>query len=420
MAGWGFKKDGRVVLSGIGVISSIGTGRDRYWEALCRGETGFRRITLFDPTSFHVQSAGEISDFDPLSLLGKKGLRELDRSTRLICSAARLALDDARLSITEDNTGSIGVSLGTTFGSLHSISQFDRSGLIEGPRFVNPSHFPNTVINSPASHVSIRFKIKGFNTTISTGFCASLDAVSYAADFIKLNRADAVLAGGVEELCEETFLGFHNLGWLSGMNGSDPVSCPFDAGRNGIILSEGAAILVLESEEHARARGADILAEVLGYGNSFDPLADSSFERAGQGLKNAIDLALQDASLQPENIDYICACSNSTKGLDWMETRVIKKVFGKHAPAIPVSSIKSMVGESFSASGALALAAATGAIQKGLVPPTVNYKEKDPECDLDYVPNTARRKQIKTALVTSADPYGQNAAVVLGRYGQDA
>ncbi len=416
MAGWGFKQDGRVVLSGIGVISSIGTGRDKYWEALCRGETGFRKITLFDSTSFRVHSAGEISDFDPLPLLGKKGLRDLDRSTRLICSAAKLALDDARLSITEDNTGSVGVSIGTTFGSLHSISQFDRSGLIEGPRFVNPSHFPNTVINSPASHVSIRFKIKGFNTTISTGFCASLDAISYAADFIKLNRADVVLAGGVEELCEETFLGFHTLGCLSGMNGSDPVSCPFDAKRNGVILSEGAAILVLESEEHARARGAEILAEVLGYGNAFDPLSDSSFDRAGQGLKNAIHLALQDASLQPEDIDYISACSNSTKGLDRMETRVIKEVFGKHASTVPVSSIKSMVGESFSASGALSLAAAVGAIQKGSIPPTVNYTDRDPECDLDYVPNMARQKQIQTVLVTSADPYGQNAAVIVGRY----
>ncbi len=406
----------KVVITGIGVLSSIGIGRDKYWEALCRGETGFHKITLFDTSPFHVHSAGEISDFDPLPLLGKKGLRDLDRSTRLICSAARLALDDVRLSITEDNTGSIGVSIGTTFGSLHSISQFDRSGLIEGPRFVNPSHFPNTVINSPASQVSIRFKIKGFNTTISTGFCASLDAVSYAADFIRLNRADVVLAGGVEELCEETFLGFHNLGWLSGLNGSDPVSCPYDARRNGIILSEGAAILVLESDEHARVRGAEVLAEVLGYGNSFDPLADSSFERGGQGLKNAITLALRDASLQTEDIDYICACSNSTKGLDRMETKVIKEVFGRRASAVPVSSVKSMVGESFSASGALSLAAAAGAIQKGLIPPTVNYKERDPECDLDCVPNEARQKQIKTVLVTSVDPYGQNAAVILAAY----
>ena len=421
MAVWGCRlgSDRRVVLSGIGVLSSIGIGRERYWEALCRGETGFHKITLFDTAPFRVHRAGEITDFDPVSFLGKKGLRDIDRSTRLICSAAKLALDDARLSITEDNTGSIGVSIGTTFGSLHSISQFDLSGLIEGPRFVNPSHFPNTVINSPASQVSIRFKIKGFNTTISTGFCASLDAVSYASDFIKLNRADVVLAGGVEELCEETFLGFHTLGWLSGLEGSEPVSCPFDARRNGIILSEGAAVLVLEDKDHAVNRSATILAEVVGYGNSFDPSADSSFERAGQGLKNSITLALQDASLQPEDIDYICACSNSTRGLDRMETRVIKEVFGKNASAIPVSSIKSMAGESFSASGALSLAAAAGAIQNGLIPPTVNYKEKDPECDLDYVPNTARQKQIKTVLVTAADPYGQNAAVILGRYGQD-
>ena len=235
----------RIVITGIGVLSPIAIGRDAYWERLSQGKTGFRPVTLFDTTPFHVNVAGEIDDFDPLSFLGKKGLRDLDRSTRLICSAAKLAINDSRLDITEDNTHSMGVSIGTTFGSLHSISQFDRSGLIDGPRYVNPSHFPNTVINSPASQVSIRFKIKGFNTTISTGFCASLDAVSYASDFIKLNRADVVLAGGVEELCEETFLGFHQLCCLSGTEGAEPVYCPFSARRHGIILSEGAGLLVL-------------------------------------------------------------------------------------------------------------------------------------------------------------------------------
>jgi 3-oxoacyl-[acyl-carrier-protein] synthase II len=186
----------RITITGIGILSPIGIGREAYWEGLFQGKTGFRPITLFDSALFRVHVAGEIKDFDALSFLGKKGLRDLDRSTRLICSAAKLAIDDSRLEITEDNSHSTGVSIGTTFGSLHSISQFDRSGLIDGPRFVNPSHFPNTVINSPASQVSIRFKVKGFNSTISTGFCASLDAVSYAADFIKLNRANVVLAGG--------------------------------------------------------------------------------------------------------------------------------------------------------------------------------------------------------------------------------
>lgn len=407
--------DRKVVITGLGIISPLGIGRESYWEALSRGRTGFRQITLFDATPFNVQIAGEITDFDPVVFLGKKGLRTLDRSTTLISSAAKLAMDDSRLQITEENTRSMGVSVASTFGSLHSIFQFDREGLIEGPKLVNPSHFPNTVINSPASQVSIRFGIRGFNTTISTGFCAGLDAVSYASDFIRLNRADVVLAGGVEELCEETFFGFHRLGYLSGADGSSPVCCPFDARRNGMVLSEGAAILVLEEEEHALKRGADILVKILGYGNSFDPSADNNFGHDGTGLKRAVSLALKDASLRREDIDYVSSSANSTKGLDRMETRALKDVFGEHAFRIPVSSIKSMLGESFSASGALSLAAAVGAINKGTISPTVNYQQKDSECDLDYVPNESRQKRVNNILATSADPYGQNSALIVGR-----
>ncbi len=408
-----------IVITGIGIISPIGIGKENFWDGLFQGRTGFKNITLFDTSSLKVRIAGEISDFDPIALLGKKGLRTLDRSTKLINSAAKLAIEDANLQIKKENTNFIGVTIGTTFGSLHSIAQFDRDGLIEGPKYVNPSHFPNTVINSPASQVSIRFNIKGFNTTISTGFCASLDAVSYASDFIKLNRADVVLAGGVEELCEETFLGFHNLGCLSGLNGLNPICCPFDARRNGTILSEGAGVLVLENEEHALKRGARILAKIKGCGNCFDPFMDMYFNGNGKGLKNAITLALQDAFLNPEDIDYIAASANSTKGLDKMETGVIKEVFRNYAHNIPVSSIKSMVGESFSASGALAIVAAIGAIQRQMIPPTVNYVEKDPECDLDYVPNIARQKRINNVLILSSDPYGNNSAIVVGKYEQD-
>ena len=405
-----------IAITGIGVLSPIAIGKDAYWEGLFQGKSAFHPITLFDTSNYQVGMAGEIAEFDPLPFLGKKGLRDLDRSTRLICSAAKLAIDDSRIEITDQTTHSTGVSIGTTFGSLHSISQFDRSGLIDGPRYVNPSHFPNTVINSPASQVSIRFKIKGFNTTISTGFCAGLDAVSYAADFIRLNRADVVLAGGVEELCEETFMGFHNLGCLSGMNGSAPICCPFDARRNGVILSEGAGIIVLEDEKHAIDRDAAILASVLGYGNAFDPSAERSFDHAGKGLQKAIAIALRDSSLRPEDIDYICSGGNSTIGLDRMETDVIKNIFREHAFKIPVSSVKSMIGESFSASGIMSLAAAVGALQKDLVPPTINYQERDLACDLDYVPNSSRQRRIQNILVTAADPYGQNSAVILGRY----
>jgi 3-oxoacyl-[acyl-carrier-protein] synthase II len=405
-----------IIITGIGVLSPIGIGREQYWEGLSRGRTGFSTISLFDTSGFDVSVAGEIRNFDPLTLLGKKGLRELDRSTRLISSAAKLAIEDSGFEISEENTQSVGVSVGTTFGSLHSISQFDQTGLIEGPRYVNPSHFPNTVINSPASRISIRFKIKGFNATISTGFCAGIDAISYACDFIRLKRADMVLAGGVEELCEETFSGFYKLGCLSGRNGSDTICRPFDARRNGTVLSEGAALLVLESEEHALTRGADILAKISGYGNSFDPEARMDFGHQGNGLKNAVGIALKDASLSPEDIDYVSSCANSTKGLDRMESSVLKDVLGGHAYKIPISSIKSMIGEAFSASGALSCAAAACTLRNGIIPPTVNYAERDPDCDLDYVPNEPREKDIHNALVVSSDPYGNNSAIILSKY----
>ncbi len=403
--------DREVVVTGIGVLSPIAVGRENYWDALKHGKTGFREISLFDTARFKVNIGGEITDFDPVRFLGKKGLRTLDRSTRFICSSAKLALDDAHLDITEDNTNSIGVSVGTTFGSLHSISQFDREGLTEGPRYVNPSLFPNTVINSPASQISIRFGIKGFNTTISTGFCASLDALIYASDFIKFKRAEAVLAGGVEELCEETFMMFHELGFLSGTKGGTPISCPYDTRRNGFILSEGTSVLVLESEEHASGRNARVLAKVSGYGSSFESSNDNYYG-SGNGLKIAITGALQSASLNAHDIDYICSSANSTKELDMIEARVIKEIFGDQQP---ISSIKSMIGESFSASGALAVSAAVGALNMDFLPPTVNYQESDLNSDLDYVPNISRIKIVNNVLIMSSDPFGSHSALILER-----
>lgn len=405
----------RIVITGMGIISPIGTGRDSFWQSLITGKDGFREITLFDTSSFKVRIGGEV-EFEPAEFLGKKGLRDLDRSTRLVCSAAKLAIDDSRLLIDEETTYSAGVSIGTTFGSLHSISQFDRIGLIEGPRFVNPSHFPNTVINSPASQISIRFNIKGFNTTISTGFCSSLDAISYGVDFIRMNRARVVLAGGVEELCEETFMGFHILGCLSGLDGSEPLCCPFDRRRNGAVLSEGAGVIVIEEEGNALRRGANILSVVKGYGNAFDPDAEIGFNHDGKGLAEAVRIALSDASLLPEEIDCVISSANSTRGLDRLETRALKEALGGHAFRVPVTSIKSMIGETYSASGILSLSAAVEVLQKNVVPPTLNYEISDPECDLNYVHGQPRRAEINNILITAADPYGQNSAIIIGRY----
>ncbi len=406
-----------IVVTGTGVVSPIGLGKTAYWDALFQGTVGLRPITLFH-ADWSSPTAGEISNFDALPYLGKKGLRDLDRSARLLCTAARFALEDGGLQPDGEAAAALGVSVGATFGSLHSISQFDRSGLIEGPRSVNPSHFPNTVLNSPASQVSIRFRIKGFNTTVSTGWCAGLDAFCYAADLVRMGRSEAALAGGVEELCEETCLALHGLDWLSGTGGDSVRCCPFDARRNGLVPGEGAAFLMLEEREHAAKRGARIAARVLGWSSAFDPLSSASFAEAGQGLEAAIRNALEQASLAPQGIDCIFSSANSSIGLDVMEARVINRVFRDLAHPVPVTAIKSMLGETCSASGALALAAAVGCLEKDMIPPTANYHDRDPECGVAVVREHMPLQGPGNVLVLAADPYGPNAAVILGRSGR--
>lgn len=409
--------DKRVVVTGIGVLASNAIGRIELWKALKEGRSGIRPVTLFDTSTARAKTAGEITGFKGEDFLEGKGLRTLDRATKLVLSAAKLALDDAGIKhpLDEDLSVRTGVSLGSTLGSVWSISEFDKDGLRDGPRSVNPALFPNTVINSPASHISIKYNIKGFNTTISTGFSASLDAIDYAANFIKLYDYDVVLAGGVEELCLQTFLGFHKIGHLAGSRPGKPeIDCPFDKRRNGIVLGEGACILILEEMEHARRRSAPIYAEVLGYGTSFDPKSRNIYSPKADGATRAIELALEDAVIGPGDIDYVSATGNSTLDCDAMETTAINRVFGARAKRIPVSSIKSMIGDTFSAGGAMNVAASIGALQEGFVPPTMNYEVKDRRCDLDYVPNKSRSAKLNKILVDSFTPTGVNSSLVVG------
>ncbi|MCA9406617.1 MAG: beta-ketoacyl-[acyl-carrier-protein] synthase family protein [Candidatus Omnitrophica bacterium] len=405
----------RVVITGLGVLASNGQGKEEYWQALKEGRVGYKPVSLFETGSFFTNMAGEISDFDPKIYLGPKGLRTLDRSTKLLVSAAKMAIDDSKLIITEENTDDIGVSVGCTLGSLKSISDFDEVTLKEGPRYTNPAFFPNTVINSPASQVSIWHNIQGFNTTISTGFTASLDAMSYAYDFIKMDRVKVVLAGGVEELCPQTFWGFHQLGCLSGSKkGEEFINCPFDRRRNGVTFGEGACLIAMEDYDHACERGVEILGEVLGFGYYFDPYHVNAYNPKGIGVKAAIKNCLNDAGLEPREVDYICANANSSQAADKIETDAIKEIFGKQSYEIPVSAVKSMVGECYSVSGALAVAASLGGLTKGFLPPTVNLEEPDKQCDLDYVPNQARAQQVKTVLVINFGPNGSCACMILG------
>lgn len=407
----------RVVFTGVGVLACNGEGRAAYWQALKEGKVGYKPITLFDAAEFSCRTAGEISEFDAKVYMGPKGLRTLDRSTKLLVSAAKLALDDSRFIVTEENTDDVGVSAGTTLGSLKSICEFDEVILKEGPRYTNPALFPNTVINSPASQVSIWHKIKGFNTTISTGFTASLDAMQYAYDFIQLDRAKVILTGGVEDLNYYTFFGFHTVKFLSGSkNGDAFLNCPFDRRRNGVTFSESACLLVMEELEHAQQRGADILGEIVSFGYCFDPTRRYKYNPRGTGLKEAMRQALDEAGMGPEDIDYISASANSTPTGDKIETAAIKEVFGAASKKIPVSAIKSMIGECYSVSGAMAAAAVLGAFREGFIPPTVNYTEPDPDCDLDYVPNVARKAEINTAMIINFSPEGSNACMIVKRY----
>lgn len=407
----------RIVVTGIGVVSPIGIGKVLYWQALQEGKLGFRPITLFDTSELKVKIGGEITEFDPKQFFEKKSLINLDRATNLLSVATKLAIEDSRIEITEKNTLETGVSVGTTFGSLHSLSEFDKESLRKGPQLVNPSNFPNTVANSPASRLSIRFKIKGFNATVSTGMCASIDAVDYAMKSIILHKKKTVFTGAVEEMCEQTFLGYLKLNYLSGSKGNlEPISCPFDKRRNGIIASEGAGVIILEELESALAREATIYGEIISTASNFDPYRLHKYNPGGKGMAEVMRLALERASFKAEDIDYICANANSTPDADLIETNAIKEVFGSYSKKIPVSAVKSMIGETYSASGILATIASIGAINQGFMPPTVNYKEKDAKLNLDYVPNKARKAKINTIMINAFGQNGANSVLIIKKF----
>jgi len=406
-----------VVITGLGILAPNGKGKEEYWRSLREGRPGYAPVTLFDAKDLRVNMAGEVKDFDATVYMGKKGLRSLDRATKLLVSASKLAVVDTGFAITDENTDDVGVCVGTTFGSLKSISDFDTVAITEGPRATNPALFPNTVINSPASQVSIWNNIQGFNTTIATGFTSSIDAMSYAYDFLRLERVKLVFAGSVEEMCFQTYYGFYLLKFLSGSREGEPfLNCPFDKRRNGITFSEGAGLMAFEDYAHAKTRGANILADVKSFGYYFDPYRINKYNPSGIGIKMAMQDALKNGGLGPQDIDCIFANANSTQIADRSEVKAIKEVFGPYTSKVPVTAVKSLVGETYSACGFMAVSAALGALQHDFIPPTINYQEKDPECDIDCVANKARDMKLRHILINSIDPNGSNSCIILKRY----
>jgi 3-oxoacyl-[acyl-carrier-protein] synthase II len=404
-----------IVITGLGVIAPNGIGKEKFWDALKEGRSGIKPIKRFDTKALKCSQSGEIQDFKPEDFLGNKGLRDLNRTSRLLCSAAGMALEDAGLDIDDNNTDDYGVCTGTTLSALWNIAEFGRELITDGPRFTGAALFPGMVVNAASSQVSIKYNIQGFNTTISTGFSSSIDALKYAIDFIKLKRIKAVLVGGVESLSPVNYTGFYRLGYLAGINGEE-ISCPFDKRRNGILLGEGAAVIVIEDEEYAKERGARIYARVNGIGNHFEAFKMGKYHPEAAGLKESIKEAMKNSELNVSEIDYIGASANSVSEQDRLETKAIKDVYGEYAYNIPVSSIKSMIGETFSAAGLLQIAASIGSMYKGFIPPTINYEVRDDECDLDYVVNKSRITRINNVLINNYGPGGSNAAFILSKW----
>ncbi|MGH7198673.1 MAG: beta-ketoacyl-[acyl-carrier-protein] synthase family protein [Candidatus Omnitrophota bacterium] len=406
----------RVVITGIGVVSPIGIGRASFWKALTEGKSGIKPVSLFDTSKVGSKLAGEIGNFVPEEILGQKALRNLDRTTLLGLCAAKLCLDDAHFQVNEENANDVGVVLGSTMGGVWSINEFDKEGVRNGPRSVNPALFPNTVMNAPASQISIRFGIKGFNTTISTGFTSSLEALEYAKQFIALNRASSVLVGGVEELCEQTYKGCYKLKFLSGSKEEHSELCaPFDRRRNGAVLGEGSVMFLLENYESAKKRNAKIYAELKGVGSAYDEDSFYRYNIKVVGAKRAIERALQESDIALEDIDYVASGANSTLDGDVAESRALQFTLGMVQKNVVASSSKSMIGETFSAGGAFQVATGLLSLDQRVIPPTINFEKKDIRCQVDCVPNEARQAKIRNVLVTNLSPMGQNAAAVLSK-----
>ncbi len=343
----------RIVITGIGVVAPNGIGKEEFWNNCAAGVSGIRPITLFNASKYHCRYAGEISDFKPADYLGPKGLRNLDRTTLLAMVAANLALEDSALSVTKENRDRIGVVLGSTMGSVRSTSEFDKSSLVDGPRYVNPGLFPNTVMNSPASQVAIRLGVRGLNSTVATGFTAGVDALGYAFDMIRFGRADAILVGGSEELSPQSVLGCERMGFFR-RTGSEGNSL-----ERGFVLGEGSVVFVLESRDRAINRSARIYGELLGYASRFYGRYSNLLR---ESHREAILCALNDARVSARQIQFIGSSGEKIKTLAVEEDAALQSVFGSSYRDRKLDSIKKLVGELLSAGGVMQVAEALRAL----------------------------------------------------------
>ncbi|HLF71722.1 MAG TPA: beta-ketoacyl-ACP synthase II [Dehalococcoidia bacterium] len=410
-----YPRERRVVITGMGALTPLGNDVESFWQGCVDGRSGIDWITLFDHSAYPVKVDGEVRGFEPTEYMDRKDARRMARFSQLSVAAARMAIENSGINLDAEDVTRIGVLLGNGNGGFPENDAAMHTIIEKGGDRLDPFYMSKTLPNIAAAQVAMQFGLKGYNNTVTTACAASTNAMGDALDVIRLGRADVMIAGGGEAgICELGLAGFHIMRALS-TRADDPkkASRPFDAGRDGFVCAEGAGIFVLETLAHAQSRGANILAELAGYGCSSDAYHVVAPCVDGEGAQRAIRLAIEDAGITPDDIDYINAHGTSTPANDAAETMAIKGVFGERAYEIPVSSTKSMIGHTLGASGAIESVACVKAIETGIVPPTVNYETQDPDCDLDYVPNKSRNVgEVKYVLKNSFGFGGQNAVLV--------
>ncbi|MFY0542835.1 beta-ketoacyl-ACP synthase II [Brevibacillus sp. H7] len=409
----------RVVITGVGVISPVGNDADTFWNSLLEGKSGVDRLTAFDASDYPTQIAAEVKDFDPEAFgIDKKEARRMDRYVQFAMAAAKMALKDSGLEITGELAERTGVYIGSGIGGLGTWEEQHQVLLEKGPRRVSPFFIPMMIANMASGAVSMEFGAKGPTSSAITACATGTNAIGDAFRLIQHDYADVMITGGAEATIRPmAFAGFCSMKAMSTRN-EEPqkASRPFDADRDGFVMGEGSGVLVLEELEHAKKRGATILAEVIGYGMSADAHHITSPSPGGEGAARCMKNALRDAGIDPTQVDYINAHGTSTDQGDIAETMAIKSVFGEHAYKLAVSSTKSMTGHLLGATGGIEAIASAFALRDQILPPTINLENPDPECDLDYVPNKARSAKVDVALSNTFGFGGHNATIILKRY----
>ncbi|MFZ8843852.1 beta-ketoacyl-ACP synthase II [Thermoflexus sp.] len=408
----------RVVITGMGAITPLGNDVETFWRNVVAGRSGVGPITLFDASAMKTRIAAEVKGFDPEAWFGRKEARRMDRYVQFALAAAQQALQDARLDPAHVDRERVGVILGTGIGGIGALVQGVETLMTRGPDRISPFMVPMMLADTAPGLIAIAYGFRGPNMAVVTACASGTNAIGEAMHLIRRGDADVVIAGGAEAaILPVAVAAFNVMGAISTRNEEpERASRPFDRTRDGFVMGEGAGILILERLEHARARGARIYAEVVGYGTSADAYHITAPLENGEGAALAMRRALADAGLSPRDIDYINAHGTSTPLNDKSETQAIKAVFGEAAYDVPISSTKSMIGHLLGAAGAVEAIVCLRAITDGVIPPTINYEHPDPECDLDYVPNVARRRPVRTAMSNSFGFGGHNACVIFRRY----